>query len=183
MRQAMAQAIPEPVHMPNYSSIDVRILIAEPITAANFAPFGKLVEPTADGTPAGEIDHALDLSGGRPRFYIMALTHRPLTVSGITRHAQATQVLAAVGGLPWLLAVAPGNAASNAPDPAAIRAFTVPGHVAVLLDRGTWHAGPYFSTAEMSFFNLELEDTNIVDHDTCDLAAQFGLTFDLRPAA
>jgi ureidoglycolate lyase len=174
---------PEPVFMPNNSANAPQLLVATPITADNFAPFGKLIEPTEDGTPAGEIDRALDLSGGRPRFYIMALDHRPLTVSRITRHVQATQVLAAVGGLPWLLAVAPKNAASDTPDPAAIRAFAIPGNVAVLLDRGTWHAGPYFESTTMSFFNLELDDTNVVDHETCDLAATFGLTFDLRPAA
>lgn len=179
----MTQAIPEPVHMPNSSSIGIHPLVATPITAESFAPFGKLIEPTEDGTPAGDIDRALDLSGGRPRFYIMALTHRPLSVSRITRHTQATQVLAAVGGLPWLLAVAPKNADSDKPDPAAIRAFTIPGNVAVLLERGAWHAGPYFESAEMSFFNLELDDTNIVDHATCDLAATFGLTFDLRASA
>ena len=173
---------PEPVHMPSISAGSTQTLIAAPITAEGFTPFGKLVEPMPDGTPAGPIDHALDLSAGRPRFYIMALTHRPLTVSRITRHAQATQVLAAVGGLTWLLAVAPANANSDTPDPAAIRAFIVPGNVAVLIDRGAWHAGPYFESPEMSFFNLELDDTNIVDHETCDLAARFGLTFDLRPA-
>ena len=177
------QATTEPVQMPNNSSNAPLTLSAEPITAANFLPFGKLIEPTADGTPAGAVDQALDLSGGKPRFYIMALEHRPLTVAGITRHAQATQVLAAVGGLPWLLAVAPANPASDQPDPSAIRAFAIPGHVAVLLDRGTWHAGPYFESDQMSFFNLELEDTNIVDHQTCDLVKSFGLSFDLRPAA
>ncbi|MCB8876318.1 ureidoglycolate lyase [Acidisoma silvae] len=177
------QATAEPVNMPIISSNAPLALIAEPITAENFLPFGKLIEPTADGTPAGVVDQALDLSGGRPRFYIMALEHRPLTVAGITRHAQVTQVLAAVGGLPWFIAVAPANAASVKPDPTAIRAFAIPGHVAVLLNRGAWHAGPYFESDQMSFFNLELDDTNVVDHETCDLVKSFGLSFDLRPAA
>jgi ureidoglycolate hydrolase len=150
-------------------------LAVEPISALAFAPFGKLVEPMPDGAPAGDVDQALDLSGGRPRFYIMALEHRALTVSRITRHSQATQVLASAGGGSWLLAVAPPGTA-DAPDPAAIRAFRIPGTVAVLLSRGTWHAGPYFESPSMSFFNLELEDTNVVDHDTCDLASHFGIS-------
>ena len=157
--------------------------MAHPINAAAFSPFGRLIEPTADGAPMSDVDRSLDLSAGKPRFYIMALTHRGLTVPSITRHAETTQVLAAVGGGRWLLAVAPPNAAETTPDLTAIKAFSIPGNVAVLLSRGTWHAGPYFEPAEMQFFNLELEDTNVVDHDTCDLAASFGVTFALIPAA
>jgi ureidoglycolate lyase len=179
----MATLVPEPVQVPAFSSREGQLLVAEPISALAFAPFGKLIEPMPDGAPAGDVDRALDLSAGTPRFYIMALSHRPLTVSRITRHREATQVLASVGGGSWLLAVAPPTAESDAPQPDAIRAFTIPGNVAVLLARGTWHAGPFFEPAEMSFFNLELDDTNIVDHDTCDLAARFGLSFTLRPAA
>jgi ureidoglycolate lyase len=178
-----ASAAAESVYMPNSAPFTTEDLIAEPITAAAFSAFGKLIEAMPDGAPAGDVDRALDLSSGTPRFYIMALTHRPLTVSRITRHGEATQVLASVGGATWLLAVAPPTPGEAAPDPEAIRAFVIPGDVAVLLSRGTWHAGPYFEPAEVSFFNLELEDTNVVDHETCDLAESFGVTFTLRPGA
>ncbi|MBW4024656.1 MAG: hypothetical protein HIU92_16285 [Proteobacteria bacterium] len=158
-------------------------LIAAAIDAQAFAPFGKLIEPTPDGTPVPEVDRALDLAAGRPRFYIMALDYRGLTVSRITRHSAATQVLASADGESWLLAVAPPDETSDAPDPSAIRAFTIPGGVGVLLSRGTWHAGPYFEPTRMNFFNLELDDTNAADHHSCDLAARFGVTFTLRSAA
>lgn len=153
-------------------------LAATPITRNAFVSFGSVIEAMPDGVPAGNIDGALDLSHGTPRFYIMALTHREPTVLTITRHKQATQVLASVGGATWLLVVAPPSKAK--PDPASIRAFSIPGDVAVLLSCGTWHAGPYFEPAEMKFFNLELEDTNVVDHETCDLAEEFGVTFALH---
>jgi ureidoglycolate hydrolase len=169
--------------MADLASPPARDLAAVPVTAAGFAPFGKLIEPTEDGAPVEDVDRALDLSQGRPRFYIMALAHRGLTVSRITRHAATTQVLASADAAPWLLAVAPPDETADMPDPAAIRAFLIPGGRAVLLSRGTWHAGPYFEPATMNFFNLELDDTNAVDHATCDLAACFGLTFTLRPAA
>ncbi|GAB0116036.1 ureidoglycolate lyase [Acidisoma sp. 7E03] len=178
----MAQAPPEPVQTHHPAQILRESLMLEPITAAAFAPFGKLVQPMPDGAPDPEVDRALDLSDGRPRFYIMALDHRPLTITRITRHSRATQVLASVGGGEWLLAVAPPGDGPT-PDPAAIRAFRIPGTVAVLLSRGTWHAGPYFEPAQMSFFNLELEDTNLVDHETCDLAATFGLALTLQTGA
>jgi ureidoglycolate hydrolase len=167
--------------MADVASPPARDLPALPITAADFAPFGALIEPTPDGAPMPLVDGALDLSGGRPRFYIMALTHRGLTVSRITRHSAATQVLASANAESWLLAVAPPDATRTTPDPEAIRAFTIPGGVGVLLSRGTWHAGPYFEPATMNFFNLELDDTNDTDHLTCNLAETFGLTFTLRP--
>lgn len=175
----MAGTTSEPVRGAGSAQIESTFLVPAPISETNFAAFGKLIVAMPDGAPAGDVDQALDLSGGRPRFYIMALEHRALTVSRITRHTRATQVLAAVGGGSWLLAVAPPGEAAE-PDPAAIRAFRIPGNVAVLLSCGTWHAGPYFEPATMSFFNLELEDTNVVDHETCDLAARFGVSFALQ---
>jgi len=35
--------------------------------------------------------------------------------------------------------------------------------------QATWHAGPLFKgTPHMDFYNLELSDTNVVDHNTHD---------------
>jgi ureidoglycolate lyase len=65
-------------------------------------------------------------------------------------------------------------------DPAAepaleeIKAFRVPGNMAVKLHRGTWHAGPSFAEGEINFINLELADTNEVDHQNSMLAERFG---------
>ncbi len=162
------------------SPVELRDLPAEPISDAAFLPFGRLISATPDGTPAGEIDRALDLRHGTPRFYIMALTHRGYRVDAITRHRHVTQVLAAVGGRPWMVAVAPP---AEVPALAQLRGFSIPGDVAVLLHAGTWHAGPYFADAEMKFFNLEAEDTNVVDHDTCLLSHQYGCAFALRDTA
>jgi ureidoglycolate hydrolase len=167
---------------PEQTGVALRDLQAEPVSDAAFLPYGRVIAATADGTPAGAIDRALDLSGGTPRFYIMDLAHRPLRIETITRHGRVTQVLAAVGGLPWLLAVAAPTPQADAPDLATLRAFAVPGDVALLLHRGTWHAGPYFATPRMRFFNLEATDTNVVDHDTCRLTRRYGVAFALREA-
>jgi ureidoglycolate lyase len=78
-----------------------------------------------------------------------------------------TQCLASVGGKPWLLAVAPPNDPDNPkgePDLDKIVGFRIPGDVGVKLHRSTWHAGPYFDGPRADFFNLELADTNKVDH-------------------
>jgi hypothetical protein len=43
-----------------------------------------------------------------------------------------------------------------------------------MLHKGSWHAGPLFTDAQQSFFNLELTDTNQVDHHTCNLVERYG---------
>ena len=53
----------------------------------------------------------------------------------------------------------------------------MPGTVAVALHRATWHAGPFFDAPTQDFFNLELADTNQVDHHNCLLDQRFGLSF------
>ena len=155
-------------------------LPVEPISAAAFAPFGTLIEPAEDGKPFGPAEASLELTRGTPRFYVMRLKRRDKAFTHITRHLSVTQCLAAVGGQDWLLAVAPPSDPDNPdgePDPAAIRAFRVPGTVAVALHRATWHAGPFFDAPTQDFFNLELADTNQVDHHNCLLDQRFGLSF------
>jgi ureidoglycolate lyase len=153
------------------------------LTADKFAPYGSVIAPMEDGLPFGAQDAPLDLSGGTPRLYAMRIPARGLAVTGITRHRRVTQALASVGGHTWFLAVAPPLAVNDPQaEPALddIRAFRIPGDTAVMLHKGTWHAGPLFEGEERSFFNLELADTNVVDHHTCDLIARYGCTLHLR---
>lgn len=163
-------------------TVIVQDLKLRQITSEGFAPYGKLIEQTEDGVPFGLTDARLDLGGGLPRFYIMRLEHRAPLVKQITRHLGVTQLLASVGGKAWQLAVAPPRDPDNVagePIPQEIVAFDIPGNVAVMLYRGTWHAGPYFEADETSFFNLELTDTNITDHHSCKIAARFGVAYRL----
>lgn len=154
-----------------------RGLAVQALDADTFAAFGTVIAPGAEGQGFGASDAVLDLTLGTPRFYTMRLRHRPLCVHRITRHRRTTQVLAAAGGHDWWIVVAPPHEVDNEmarPRLDDIRAFCVPGDTAVMLLKGTWHAGPYFTAAEASFFNLELADTNVTDHQSCDLVACYG---------
>lgn len=172
--------------MSSSGHFSLRTLVAEPLTPQAFAPFGTVVAPTDDGAPFGPGDARLDLSQGSPRFYAMRLTNRGFVVTRITRHSRVTQVLASVGGRAWRMAVAPPLALDDgaaAPALEDIRAFEIPGDVAVMLYKGTWHAGPLFpENTVQSFFNLELADTNAADHHSCDLAARYGVALDVTTA-
>jgi ureidoglycolate hydrolase len=152
-------------------------------TAENIAPFGTLIEPGEDGTPFGPADAPLELTGGTPRLYIMRLPNRGLVVKSITRHSRVTQCLAATMGKEWFVCLAApvDPDAPEKPDPQKIACFRIGGDVALALKRGTWHAGPYFAAPEQDFLNLELADTNIVDHDTVRLDTECGFAFEIVP--
>lgn len=154
------------------------------ITAEAFAPYGTLLKPEEDGKLFGPDEAQLELTRGTPRFYVMRLHGRAKEFAHITRHLAVTQCLASVGGKPWLLAVAPPLDPDNPagePDLDALRAFEVPGDAAIALHRSTWHAGPFFDGPAQDFFNLELADTNQVDHHTVRLDRRFGLRFRFAP--
>ncbi|MBD1850481.1 ureidoglycolate lyase [Leptolyngbya sp. FACHB-711] len=158
------------------SSVSLESLIAQPITAEAFRPYGQVIFASQDGNAYDAADAQLQLDRGIPRFYIMRLQQRGRKFSRITRHQQCTQCLGSLEGKPWLIAVAsPGSA--TCPLPEAIAAFHIPGNCFIKLNVGTWHAGPYFDPEWIDFYNLELSDTNLVDHDTCDLKAAYGLEF------
>ena len=170
--------------MTDTSTLKLVELPVRPIDAAAFAPFGQVIAPTEDGKPFDSDDAQLDLARGTPRFYIMTLHRRELVFRSITRHLNVTQCLASVGGKDWLIAVAPPNDPDNPsakPAPDAIRAFRVPGTLAIKLHRSTWHAGPYFDAPTVDFFNLELSDTNIVDHHSCRLDRDYGIEMRFKP--
>src|SRR5262245_60560928 len=163
--------------------LPTRDLPTRPITHEAFAPFGDLITPSDDGAPFGPRDAALDLTRGTPRLYIMRLPRRGLVFHQITRHRNVTQCLAALGGKSWLMAVAPPKSVDEPqaePELADIAAFVIPGTVAIKLNRGTWHAGPFFEDDGVSFLNLELSDTNEADHQSSQLAERFGFALRFR---
>jgi len=153
-------------------------LTAPLITPATFAPFGQVIFPSEDGAAYGPDDAQLKLDEGIPRFYIMRLAGKGRKFHAITRHRHCTQCLGSLEGATWLMAVAPPSPADE-PDPAAIRAFQIPGNCFIKLHVGTWHAGPLFDASQVDFYNLELSDTNVVDHQTCNLRSRFHVEFEI----
>ncbi len=149
----------------------------QPISSELFQPFGQVIFPSADGIPYGLQDAQLQLGKGTPRFYIMHLEAKGLHFHTITRHQQCTQCLGALKGQDWLMAVAPPS--EGQPNPEEIVAFQIPGNCFINLKIGTWHAGPYFEQAAVDFYNLELSDTNVMDHETCNLTTTYNLQFEL----
>lgn len=156
-------------------------LKAVDITEDNFKPFGQLVGPTDDGKQFDGEDAQLDLSQGQPRFYIMRLPARGRTFECITFHGKVTQCLGELQpASPWFLVVARSTrSAEQYPQEADLTAFRIPHGVFVKMHAGSWHAGPLFDGPSADFYNLELCDTNVVDHNTHDYGQQQGLAFQI----
>ncbi|CAL5209260.1 unnamed protein product [Lathyrus oleraceus] len=180
----------------------VTVVTVKPIeaTPSTFQDYGQVIEASPDGEGFGPHDAQLDLTKGIPRFYIMHLENRPLKFSSITHHACVTQCLGSIGGNVWYLGVAkPSIVDSNEikdntgktivqsrgghfyapPAIEDVQVFKVSGPKFLKLNRGTWHAGPLFTSDAMDFYNLELSNTNVVDHTTHYFKKHDGVTFSI----
>lgn len=164
----------------NPSPTLLKSLPATWVTPATFAPYGQVIFASPDGKPYDETDAQLYLSQGVPRFYLMRLLAKGRRFHRMTRHRLCSQCLGSLVGKEWWLAVAPPSA-TDTPDLEQLRGFRIPGTCFIKLEPGTWHAGPYFEHEFVDFYNLELSNTNEVDHQTCDLQISFGLEFELQP--
>jgi ureidoglycolate hydrolase len=147
-----------------------------PLTIDGFAPYGQVIAPSLDDTPFDpNREAALVLDRGTPRLWIMRLARNGVRFASLTRHRNVTQCLGALGGASWLLAVAPPDSSMSTPDLAKLRAFRISGDVMVKLHVGTWHSGPWITDDYADFVNLELADTNVVDHDSVPLPQAYEL--------
>lgn len=153
-------------------------LTARWITTEEFQPYGQVIEPSIDGKSYDSTDAQLLLQNGIPRFYIMRLHYKGRKFQTITRHVQCTQCLGSLEGKEWLIAVAP-PCNRNELLLENIVAFRIPGNCFIKLELGTWHAGPYFDDEFVNFYNLELSDTNINDHETYNFGKDENLELEI----
>jgi ureidoglycolate hydrolase len=159
-------------------STSIQQLPAQQITSKSFQAYGQVIFASTDGKPYDQEDARLSLEQGTPRFYIMRLQRKGRKFARITRHLRCTQCLGSLEGKDWLIAVAP-PAEAEEPSLDKLAAFQIPGNCFIKLEVGTWHAGPYFEHDWVDFYNLELSDTNVTDHQTCNLLSRYGLEFEI----
>ena len=115
------------------------------------------------------------LSVGRSDVVFTQVRDGFISLRRITHHANVTQCLAACDARrKWALVVVKAGVKPSINN---AKLFVFHGEMIVKLHSGTWHAGPIFLADEpgcgaeqrsVSFFNLELADTNIVDHNNSD---------------
>ena len=105
----------------------------------------------------------------------MRVRQRPAVLASMTRHQRATQCLGSADAQPWWLAVAAPALQPEELCAASVQLVEVLPGEAVQLHQGTWHAGPFFQAPMALFYNLELGDTNLTDHNFHALAAPISL--------
>ncbi|KAB5538913.1 hypothetical protein DKX38_016446 [Salix brachista] len=175
----------------------VNVKVVKPIEATpeSFKEYGQVMEASPDWEEFGPKDAQLNLSLGIPRLYIMKLEKRAPKFPAITHHANVTQCLGSIGGGVWYIGVAKPsivetkeNAGSDAvqskhghfyvpPAVDKVQVFRISGSKFIKLNIGTWHAGPLFKPQTMDFYNLELSNTNVVDHTTHNFKKHDGIVF------
>jgi ureidoglycolate lyase len=138
-----------------HSTVEIKI---EPLTAAEFSPFGELLVPRAvPSFSFREKDlHRFAFAADSPTvLQILSFKPQPLIVRKIERHAHVTESRYHVGGAPTVIVVA---APSEEP-PAAkqFRAFLVD-RQGVLFKPGTWHCVDAFPIEDRSGDFLFLSD-------------------------
>lgn len=152
-----------------------RRVVATPLTAAAFAPFGTVIAwPERAGRPINggtslraDLLDALPLSadGGRPMLAVFRAAPRaqPLRAVELECHRLGSQLFVPLGGARMVLLVAP---AGPAPRADALRAFVTDGAQGIALAPGTWHHG--LIAPEGGDFAVIERAAAAVD---CDLAA------------
>ena len=151
----------------------MRALIAQPLTAAAFAPFGRVVAwPGGQGRPinAGsslraDLDGALrlDARSGQPLLAIYRAEARAFPFEAVTleRHRHGSQTFIPLGSARFVILVAP---AAMTPEADTLCAFLTDGRQGVSLAPGTWHHG-LLAVDAADFAVIE----RAADDEDCDL--------------
>jgi ureidoglycolate hydrolase len=106
---------------------------AQSLTAAAFAPYGRIV---ADGR------EALLMQEGQFTARRSAVERVPPTVDRINRHLDHSQMFVPLNGDPTVVVVAPPDVPFEGFDPSRIVAFVADGASTVIFHPGTWHIEP-----------------------------------------
>lgn len=152
-------------------------LIAQPLAAEAFAPFGTvLAAPTGagrviNGGSAERFDLVDDLQlageGGRPLLALFRAQARrfPHAVAEMERHALGSQSFVPLGERRFVIVVAP---AGRTPAAESLAAFVTDGCQGVTLAPGTWHHA--LLAVDAGDFVVVERAGPTVDCDTVDLA-------------
>lgn len=119
-------------------------IIARPLNAADFAPYGDVLAPPAEpgrvyfekGLGNGRIDAWPSLSATHSR----PLAALPLQARVLERHEFSSQSFMPLDVSRWLIIVAPSSA-SGGPDPSRALAFVAGPGQGITYHMGTWHHG------------------------------------------
>jgi len=160
-----------------------RTVVATPLTAAAWAPFGWL--PAADTDPA-DATYSYEFAWGDPHVNVIAHhahevehTDAGLVCDRFYRHDTHTQVLLPLD-VDSVVAVAPRDVDfASSGDLDAVRAFALTPLTGFALHRGTWHWGP-FPLGDASVHLWNVQGKRYAEDNACaDLVERLGTTLEI----
>lgn len=141
----------------------MREMTPEPLTAAAFAPFGRVIQASDDAAKV-DINHGhairydrlaeIDVADEGGSGAISLFRARPLgepVLRVFERHPLGSQTFMPLGGRPYLVAVAPAGEFA----PAEIRLFRAAGHQGVHYAKGVWHHFLFVLDADSDFLVID----------------------------
>jgi ureidoglycolate hydrolase len=162
-------------------------LLAQPITADAWAPFGWLPVPDTDPRDG---EHTLFFEWGDPHLNVIAHTYdeiehteRGAVCDRMFRHATHTQALMPLN-CEAIVAVAPAEVDfSDAAHVGAVRAFVLHPQDVFVVHRGTWHWGP-FPLGPDPVQLLNVQGLRYAEDNACvELADAVGATIEVTASA
>jgi ureidoglycolate hydrolase len=147
------------------------VVEARPLTAAAYAPYGRLIGPQREPLLQQE---------GSFTARLMTVRRVPATLSGINRHRDHSQTFVPLIGAPTVLIVAPPDVPAEGFDPERIVAFDNRDGYAFTFDPGTWHTEPRALAADScDLINIQT-DVSPLHTDLLHLEEDCGVRVVLR---
>lgn len=151
-------------------------IVAEPLSAAAFAPFGDVLAPPAvRGRDYFDAGLGNARAGARPSLSmsrVAPLAALPLKATMLERHEFSSQSFVPLDVARWLVIVAP-SAPGGGPDAAKARAFIAGPGQGITYHVGTWHHGLTVLDRDARFAVFMWRDGTAGDEEFVPLAAPF----------
>ena len=149
----------------------IRLRVQE-MTRESFAPYGLLIDSR------GSVE--IDLGEGRPSLTGATAAPRPLQFDFMARHRRTMQVFSPLASSKSVIAVAPPDDASAAPDVERVAAFLVNGRLPYAYHKGTWHTPPFPLSEWYSYLVVDRSGTLDDDWELVDLRAAHEVSFEIE---
>jgi ureidoglycolate lyase len=158
-------------------------IIAQPLSAAAFAPYGEILVPPV---APGRVYFDKGLKNGRPGAWpSVSTTHSlppavlPFEASILERHEFSSQSFVPFEVSRWLIIVAP-SATGGGPDATRAVAFVAGPGQGVTYHMGTWHHGLTVLDRPARFAIFMWRDGTQADEELITLASPFAVVLPVR---
>ena len=149
-----------------------RTILAAPLTADAFAPYGQVLQGTGPATERREFASRMHngRAQARPNMTYMKVlpVSGPVLVRAVERHPHSNQTFIPMNGTRHLVAVCPSNP-DGSPALQSLRAFVASGSQAINYDANVWHAPRSALGAPGEFVMFRWDDGGALDTELVTL--------------